>query len=187
MQITYKKTDELIPYDKNPRFNGEAVEAVANSIREFGFKVPIILTTDNTIVTGHTRLKAAKRLGLVEVPCIIADDLSEAQIKAFRLADNRVGELAEWDFELLELELEELSCMNFNVNEDFLNFELFNEGVDEEEDLIEPVEEELGPYDKIHFLLTVENKDLYKIENKIKEMEGINGLEIKQSRYRNRQ
>lgn len=108
MEIITKKIDEVIPYENNPRKNDEAVEYVAKSIKEFGFKVPIIIDKDNVIVTGHTRLKAAKKLGLAEVPCIMADDLSEEQIKAFRLADNKVSEFASWDFDLLNIELEDL-------------------------------------------------------------------------------
>lgn len=108
MNIITKKTKELIPYENNPRNNDEAVEYVANSIKEFGFKVPIIIDKDNIIVTGHTRLKAAERLGIKEVPCIVAEDLTEEQIKAFRLADNKVSEIAEWDFMSLGTELQEL-------------------------------------------------------------------------------
>lgn len=94
MKIVLKKTIDLIEYENNPRNNDEAVNAVANSIKEFGFKVPIVITSDNTIIAGHTRLKASRLLGLDEVPCIIADDLTEEQIKAFRLADNKTAELA---------------------------------------------------------------------------------------------
>ena len=108
MQIITKKIDELKPYLNNPRFNDDAVEYVANSIKEFGFKVPIIIDKNNEIVAGHTRYKASIELGLEEVPCIIADDLNEEQIKAFRLADNKVSEKATWDFELLEEELADL-------------------------------------------------------------------------------
>lgn len=106
LQIETLPIDEIIPYQNNPRFNDEAVEYVANSIREFGFKVPIIIDADNIIVAGHTRLKAAKRLGMTELPCIRADDLTPEQIKAFRLADNKVGEIATWDLEKLQKELE---------------------------------------------------------------------------------
>lgn len=105
MQIKYFKVGDLKPYKNNPRKNDEAVDAVANSIKEFGFKVPIIIDKNNEIIAGHTRLKAAKKLGLKEVPCIIADDLTDEQIKAFRLADNKVGENSEWDFNLLSGEL----------------------------------------------------------------------------------
>ena len=105
MQIIEKKIGELIPYAKNPRRNDPAVGPVAESIKQFGFKVPIIIDRDNVIVAGHTRLKAAKRLGLKKVPCIVADDLTPEQVKAFRLADNRAGEFAVWDQELLSEEL----------------------------------------------------------------------------------
>ena len=108
MKIIDKKLSELTPYANNPRLNDGAVDAVAASIKAFGFKVPLVVTADGVIVAGHTRWKAAKKLGLKTVPCIVADDLTPEQIKAFRLADNKVGELAEWDFEKLDLELEEL-------------------------------------------------------------------------------
>lgn len=108
MEIITKKIDEVIPYENNPRKNDEAVDYVAKSIKEFGFKVPIIIDKNNVIVTGHTRLKAAKKLGLTEVPCIMADDLTEEQIKAFRLADNKVAEFAEWDDDLLKIELDDI-------------------------------------------------------------------------------
>lgn len=110
LKIEYVKVDELIPYVNNPRKNDHAVDAVASSIKNFGFKVPIVIDKGNEIVTGHTRLLAAKKLDMEKVPVIIADDLSEAQVRAFRLADNKVGELADWDFEALELELEELKA-----------------------------------------------------------------------------
>ena len=100
------KIGDIIPYEKNPRKNDEAVKYVAESIKQFGFKVPIVIDKNNVIVAGHTRYKASKKLGLTEVPCIVADDLTEEQIKAYRLADNKVAELAEWDFDLLGEELD---------------------------------------------------------------------------------
>ncbi len=100
-----KQVSVLQEYENNPRNNDEAIKAVANSIKEFGFKVPIVITSDNVIIAGHTRLKASVSLGLEEVPCIVADDLNEAQIKAFRLADNKTAELATWDLSRLEEEL----------------------------------------------------------------------------------
>lgn len=112
MTIINYKVNDLIPYENNPRHNDGAVKAVANSIKEFGFKVPIVIDKNNVIIAGHTRLKAAKELGLEEVPCIVADDLTEDQIKAFRLADNKVGELSEWDFAKLE---EELAGINMDM------------------------------------------------------------------------
>ena len=125
MKIIYKKIEDIIPYDNNPRNNDDAVDYVANSIKEFGFKNPIIIDKDNVIVAGHTRYKASKKLGLIEVPCIVADDLSEEQIKAFRLADNKVGEIATWDLEKLSLELEELNIdmENFGFELDFGDYE----------------------------------------------------------------
>jgi len=108
MQIVEKKVTELKAYEKNPRKNDNAVGPVAESIKEFGFKVPIIIDKDNVIVAGHTRLKAAKRLKLKTVPCIVADDLTPEQIKAFRLADNKVSEFAEWDMDFLTPELKEI-------------------------------------------------------------------------------
>ncbi|PKK98685.1 MAG: DNA modification methylase [Tenericutes bacterium HGW-Tenericutes-2] len=105
MNIVMKQVSVLQEYENNPRNNDEAIKAVANSIREFGFKVPIVITSDNVIIAGHTRLKASVSLGLEEVPCIVADDLNEAQIKAFRLTDNKTAELATWDLSRLEEEL----------------------------------------------------------------------------------
>ncbi len=116
MEIITKKVSDLIPYINNPRKNDNAVDKVASSIKNFGFKNPIIIDTKNEIVAGHTRLKAAKKLGLDEVPCIMADDLTDAQIKAFRIADNKVGEIAEWDYDILNSEIEGLPEFNF---EDF--------------------------------------------------------------------
>lgn len=109
MNIIEMNVDQIIPYENNPRKNDSAVDKVANSIREFGFKVPIVVDSENVIVAGHTRLKAAEQLGLKTVPVIVADDLTEDQIKAFRLADNKTGEIAGWDFTRLEEELDGLT------------------------------------------------------------------------------
>jgi ParB-like chromosome segregation protein Spo0J len=121
----------LKPYENNPRFNDNAVESVMNSIKEFGFKVPIVVTKDNVIVAGHTRYKAGLKLGLEKVPCIVADDLTDEQIKAFRLADNKVSELADWDFEKLERELEEInldmSLFSFEINDLENDIDIFND------------------------------------------------------------
>ena len=109
MDIKEISISQLHEYENNPRNNDGAVDAFAASIEEFGFKVPIIIDSENIIVAGHTRLKAAKKLGLDTVPCIVADDLTPEQIKAFRLADNKTGELAGWDFAKLEEELSGIS------------------------------------------------------------------------------
>lgn len=132
MQIIEKRIDELQPYKNNPRNNDGAVEAVAASIKEFGFKVPIIIDKDNVIVAGHTRLKAAQKLGIQTVPVILADDLTEEQVKAFRLADNKTAEMAGWDFSALEKELAEITDIDMAL------FGFANEL------LQEPVETEAG-------------------------------------------
>ena len=108
MKVEERKITDIRPYEKNPRRNDDAVKYVAESIKEFGFKVPIVVDGDGVIVAGHTRYKAAKKLNMDTVPCIVADDLTEEQIKAFRLADNKVAEKAEWDFDILADELDEL-------------------------------------------------------------------------------
>jgi ParB-like chromosome segregation protein Spo0J len=108
--------DRLIEYARNPRKNDHAVDRVAAAIREFGFRVPIVAKSDGLVVDGHLRLKAAKKLGLAEVPVILADDMTDAQIKAFRLSVNKVAELAEWDDELLRLEFDDLSEMGFDLD-----------------------------------------------------------------------
>ncbi len=105
LKIVYKSVDDLIPYINNPRINDHAVDAVASSIKNFGWKVPIIIDKGNEIVAGHTRIKAAKKLGIKEVPVIVADDLDDNQVKAFRIADNRVTEQSSWDFDILKIEL----------------------------------------------------------------------------------
>lgn len=100
--------EKIVPYENNPRNNDNAVDAVARSIDEFGFQQPLVLDKDNVIIVGHTRYKAAMKLGLETVPCVIADNLSEEQARAYRLADNKVGELAKWDFGLLQGEIDEV-------------------------------------------------------------------------------
>lgn len=116
MNIVNIPLSEIIPYENNPRNNDTAVDYVANSIKEFGFKSPIIIDKDNVIVCGHTRARAAEKLGLTTVPCIIADDLTDEQVKAYRLADNKTAEYAEWDFTALQAELDELS-MDFDMSD----------------------------------------------------------------------
>lgn len=127
MKLLSVRLQDLKPYENNPRINDNAVESVMNSIKEFGFKVPVVITKDNVIVAGHTRYKASLKLGLEEIPCIIADDLTEEQIKAFRLADNKVSELAEWDFTKLEQELAEISLDMSLFNFDLEDLEIETE------------------------------------------------------------
>ena len=126
MKITNKKLTDLIPYDNNPRDNAEAVQYVAASIREFGFRIPLVVTPDNVIVAGHTRYLAAQELGMKEVPCVIADDLTDEQVKAYRLADNKTAEMSGWDMEKLEQELSEIS-----LGMDAFGFDLRREAEEE--------------------------------------------------------
>lgn len=117
MKVVYKFLTEIMPYENNPRNNADAVGPVAASIREFGFKVPIVIDKAGVIVAGHTRFKAAQIMGMEKVPCIVADDLTPEKIRAFRLADNRTGELAEWDAETMEKELAELTAFDFDMSQ----------------------------------------------------------------------
>ena len=119
MKIIEMKVENLIPYVNNPRFNAEAVEHVAASIREFGFKVPILIDQQNIIVAGDTRLRAAHKLGLETVPVIKIEDLTPAQLKAFRIADNKVAEFASWDMEKLKIEFEELKEFEEELDSEF--------------------------------------------------------------------
>lgn len=127
MNIIEMSIAEVKPYEKNPRKNDQSVDKVANSIKEFGFKVPIVVDKNNIIVCGHTRYKAAKKLGLSVVPCVVADDLTEEQIKAYRLADNKVGEDSLWDMDLLSDELGDILYLDMS---DF-GFELLEEEPEE--------------------------------------------------------
>ena len=119
MEIVEKKTSELKAYENNPRANNDAIEPVMRSIEQFGFRVPIIIDRENVIVAGHTRLKAAKRLKLKTVPCLVADDLTEDQIKAYRLVDNKCSQYASWLDDLLK---QEIASVTINLSHwDFPN------------------------------------------------------------------
>lgn len=152
MNIVVKNVKELKPYDKNPRKNKKAIDKVSESIKMFGFKVPIVIDNNNVVITGHTRLEACKKLSLSKVPCIIADDLTDEQIRAFRIADNRVSEYSDWDFDLLNSELATIE----NLDLSFLDFEniddIFSDDI--------PMDTyETKPYTKEHFLLTFDRND----------------------------
>lgn len=131
MKIELRAIDAIRPYENNPRQNDGAVDSVAASIREFGFRQPVVTDKDNTIIVGHTRWLAAKRLGLAEVPVHIAEGLTKEQIKAYRLADNKTGELAEWDFDLLAVELSELKGCDYDLG-------LLGFGAEELAELLDP-------------------------------------------------
>ena len=142
-EIVMLPVSEVRPYEKNPRKNADAVKYVKASIEQFGFKIPIVIDSNRVIVCGHTRLMAAKSLGMSEVPCIYADDLTDAQIKAFRLADNKVSEFAEWDDALLGDELADIGA-ECDIDMADFGFDLSDE--DEEKEVVEDeVPEEVEP------------------------------------------
>lgn len=116
METIELKLDEFVEYKGNPRKNDHAVDKMAQSIKEFGFRVPVLIKADKTIIDGHLRLKAARSAGLATIPAVYVDDLTEAQVKAFRIAINRMAELADWDEILLGKELEELRNMDFDLD-----------------------------------------------------------------------
>ena len=145
MQIIEKELSWLKPYANNPRDNESAVEPVAKSIKEFGFKVPIVATSDGEIINGHTRFKASKRLGLEKVPVIIADDLTDEQIKAFRLADNKVSEFSTWNEDKLRDELKQLEMDMTEFGFEFTELtELLEEEKEKEQEPEIKFTEELG-------------------------------------------
>jgi site-specific DNA-methyltransferase (adenine-specific) len=155
MEIEQISIDDLIPYINNPRDNTAAVDAVASSIAEFGFKVPLVVDRNHVVVTGHTRLLAAKKLGLTDVPCIVADDLSEAKIKAYRIADNKVAELASWNPELLQAELDALNELGVDMGD-------FGFSEEETEDLSGVTEVDMPEVDETEEPITQEG-DLYQL------------------------
>lgn len=142
MKIIEKGIEELKPYANNPRNNENAINKVANSIKDFGFKVPILIDKNNIIVCGHTRYEASKVLNLKSVPCIVIDDLTEEQIKLFRIVDNKAGEYAFWDYDRLDEELEKI--LNLNMEDyGFITVDFNWEDYDEisEDNYDEPMKE----------------------------------------------
>lgn len=153
LKVQYWPIDDVHPYPNNPRNNDEAVEYVANSIREFGWQQPIVVDTDGTIIAGHTRLKAAKRLGMDTVPVVVADNLTPAQVNAYRLADNKVAEAATWDMEALAVELEGLE-----VDFDMTMFDFDGIGF---EPSFDDVEDEQEPDESVTVKVLFHDPDLY--------------------------
>ena len=136
IKIIEKDINELVPYENNARINDKAVDIVANSIKEFGFRNPCIIDKNNVLVAGHTRVLACKKLGITKVPCIVADDLTEEQIKAFRIADNSSAQVAEWDMDKLMAELETIDydMSKFGLAEQIAEIEKIVEKQTEEDD-----------------------------------------------------
>ena len=156
MTVVEKKISEIRPYENNPRINDGAVDKVAESLKAYGWKQPIVIDVDGVIIAGHTRYKAAQKLGMDKVPCLVADDLTEDQVRAYRLADNKVSDYAIWDNKLL---LEELDAIPDDI---FTGFELggiFDDTLDENDN--KPVEEnEKG----VTYEIVVRSEDRKKIE-----------------------
>jgi site-specific DNA-methyltransferase (adenine-specific) len=150
MKVVEKSVKDLKMYENNPRNNDQAVDEVAKSIQQFGFKVPMVIDTDNVIVCGHTRYKACLQLGIKKVPCIVASDLTPEQIQAFRIAENRTNELATWDNDKLRDELKDLISQNFDIESLGFNIDDFytDETEKVEEDFYE-VSEDLKPRAKL--------------------------------------
>lgn len=123
MKVNNVPIDSITPYENNPRNNDDAVEATANSIKEFGWQQPIVVDNDGVVIVGHTRLKAAKKLGFKEVPVTVAGNLTDEQVKAYRLADNKTGELADWDVDMLDGELNDI----FNIDMEDFGFDAVEE------------------------------------------------------------
>lgn len=114
--VELRDINTIRPYDKNPRINDAAVDAVAASLKEFGWRQPIVVDKDGVIICGHTRLKAAQKLGLAKVPVHVAEDLSPEQVKALRIADNKTSDLSDWDYDILPIELSELQDAGFDLD-----------------------------------------------------------------------
>lgn len=124
MKVKNVNIQDVKPYPRNPRNNDDGVDAVANSIKEFGWQQPIVVDKDNVIIVGHTRYKAAKKLGMKQVPVVVADKLTDEQVKAYRLADNKTGELTTWDTDLIDDELNDIldiDMSNFGFKNDEAN------------------------------------------------------------------
>src|SRR6056300_1295687 len=145
MKIEIADINSIKPYENNPRkLSEKAIEKVAMSLKEYGFRQPIVVDKDRIIVAGHTRFRASKKLGLKQVPVSIINNLTPEQINAYRIADNRTAEESEWDNELLKMEIKELEDKGFN--EDQLNDLLFEEkqGLTDEDATPEPPEEPIS-------------------------------------------
>ena len=158
MQIVDIELEKLKPYENNPRLNAKAVDPVAESIKAFGWRVPIVVDRDNLIVAGHTRYLAARKLGLSKVPCVVADDLTPEQIRAYRLADNQTSSLSEWDLDSLALELQAIEMSDLDIDMEAFGFEARAE-FDDFEESQEVKKPEVLVFDKMKIPITEEEKE----------------------------
>ncbi len=159
LKIDYLPIEEIKVYEKNPRRNNRAVEVVKKSIEKYGFRVPIILGSNKVLIAGHTRLKAAKELGMKEVPVVQADDLTESEQKGLRIMDNKSSEYAEWDTELLKEEFMELEAEDYDL--ELTGFDLREVG-----DILDTEKEDIGKVDKLGHLEVECPKCHYKFHRK---------------------
>lgn len=159
MKIEHWSIEKLIPYARNPRKNDHAVDRVASAIREFGFRVPIIARSDGTVVDGHLRLKAAQKLKLKTVPVVLADDMTDTQIRAFRISVNRMAELAEWDTELLSLEIEDVKLSGVDISLTGFDVPELEQllGPQFKPDLPDDTPDDKIPVDKLQLIIQCEN------------------------------
>ena len=163
MKVQNMKLSDIKPYENNPRINDNAVDKVAKSIEEFGFQQPIVVDKNLVIIVGHTRYKASQKLGLQEVPVVVADTLSDEQVKAYRLADNKTNEFAEWDYELLNIELEDI--LNIDM-EDFG----FVENVFSDNDLENMMDYEVDARKKTEYKIEISFESEEKRQQALKEL-----------------
>lgn len=162
LEIKYVDIDSVKPYEKNPRKNDDAVPMVEESIRQYGFRVPLVIDKNNVIVAGHTRYRAARNLGMKSVPCVIADDLSDEQIKAYRIADNKVSDFSLWDNSLL---LEELESLSPDLFTGFDESELFDHTTSEAEIMDEGDNDVLEENEQgVMYEITFKSQDQTKIQ-----------------------
>ena len=176
LNVVYKKLREITPYDKNAKKHDKTqIANVAESIKQYGFVQPIVIDSDGVIVIGHCRALAAKKLGMKEVPCVCVDDLTQEQVNALRLVDNKSNE-SSWDFDFLADELDELDLSDFDFD-----FGIGDEEENEINDEVHTTERELEPYKYIHYLVTIETNEHDRYVEIMKTIEGM-GATVKMTR-----
>ncbi len=179
MEILELQIEEVIPYENNPRINEHAVEPVKNSIQEFGFKIPILVDKNNVIIAGHTRILAAKELGMSVIPAIRVEDLSEEQVNAFRLVDNKMSEYAHRDSEKLIEEIEQISSINmtelfgFFDEQKFQDLDGLMQQPDNIDDFFSNTEEEPKKEMEIKVMVMPANEDEYNFLEKFLKDNGL--------------
>lgn len=170
MNIEYKELKALIPYEKNTKKHDSVqIDNVAQSIRQYGFVQPIVVDKDGVIVIGHCRYEAAKKLKMERVPCVCVDDLTEEQVKALRIVDNKTNE-SPWDMSFLADELVEADLSGFDFD--------FGFDIVDESDIPDVEEKELKPYEKVHYLISLNINRNDEVIKLIKQIENIGGVEV---------